>query len=295
LQARWERILITFNDKLWSVLVGLYLNRHLDGRFSRRLSLENFYPLLAGLPDEERAKRMLTTLRDPKKFWSDYPLATIARDDPAYVSQTPGRGAVWALSNYLIYVGLRRYGFHDEAAELARKCTAMARATTEKTGRLSDHYSSVDGRALESGDDPARTSFSGLMFWPGIEEVIAADPWSGMSAGSVTAAEESRVERVLFAGVSFDVIFGPKRTVIRRGGNIELECEGPARLRIYRGHDRALGFAVETREQIRVLVPAVEGRKITVSVDDKVLGSTSVGAAASFKVPAGTHKVFVFK
>jgi hypothetical protein len=43
------------------------------------------------------------------------------------------------------------------------------------------------------------------------------------------------------------------------------------------------------------MVPAVEERKITVMVDDQVLGSTSPGAAASFKVPAGRHRVFVLK
>jgi hypothetical protein len=92
-----------------------------------------------------------------------------------------------------------------------------------------------------------------------------------------------------------DVIAGPKRTVIRRNGKIEVECEAPVRLRAYRSNDRAIGFAIEARERAHILVPASEGRKITVSVDGKVLGSTSAGAAASFKVPAGTHKVVIVK
>src|SRR4030095_5447763 len=40
----------------------------------------------------------------------------------------PGRGALWAPMNYLVYLGLKRYGYHAEAAELARKGFAIARA-----------------------------------------------------------------------------------------------------------------------------------------------------------------------
>ncbi|MCI0664970.1 MAG: hypothetical protein L0220_28230, partial [Acidobacteria bacterium] len=156
-------------------------------------------------------------------------------------------------------------------------------------------YSSLDRRPIEGSDETQRASFAGLMFWPGIEELISADPWTGLAFGSLSVTGESRIERVSFTGVSFDVILGPKRTVVRRGGNVEVECDAPVQLRSYRSNDHTLGFAIETREQVRVQVKPVEGRKITVSVDDRVLGSTSPGAAASFKVPEGNHKVFIVK
>ncbi len=298
-QLRHEQIRKTINEKLWSEEDGLYLNRHWDGRFSRRLSPENFYPLVAGLADEERAKRMIATLRDPKKFWGTQLLPSISRDDPAFVGKSAGRGAVWAPMNYLIYLGLKRYGYYGEAADLARKNVVITRAALEKGGKFHDQYSSLDGRPVgEKGDedsDALKTYFFGLMLWPAIEELVSADPWTGLSFGSVAATEESRVERVSLSGVKFDAILGPKRTVVRRDGKIEVECESPARLRAYRSSDRAIGFVIEAKERTHILVPAAEGRKITVSVDDKVLGSTSVGAAASFKVSAGMHKVLIVK
>ncbi|MGE0129124.1 MAG: amylo-alpha-1,6-glucosidase [Blastocatellales bacterium] len=298
-QIRYEQIRKNINEKLWSEEDGLYLNRHWDGRFSRRLSPENFYPLVAGLADEEKAKRMVATLLDPKKFWGEYPLPSISRDDAAFAEKTTGRGAIWAPMNYLIYLGLKRYEYHDEAAELARKNLSIARTALEKSGRFYDQYSSFDGRPVseksdEEGDGP-RTYFFGLMLWPAVEELISADLWTGLSFGSVGATEESRLERISFSGVKFDVIAGPKRTVIRRNGKIELDCEAPVRLRAYRTGDRAIGFAIEAKERTHVLVPASEGRKITVSVNDKVLGSTSAGAAASFKVSAGINKVLIVK
>ncbi|HZF38263.1 MAG TPA: hypothetical protein VE715_05545, partial [Blastocatellia bacterium] len=67
------------------------------------------------------------------------------------------------------------------------------------------------------------------------------------------------------------------------------------RLRAYQSNDRAIGFVIEAKERAQILVPASKGRKITVSVDDKVLGSASPGTSTTFKVPAGTHKVLILK
>ncbi|MGH9768008.1 MAG: amylo-alpha-1,6-glucosidase [Blastocatellia bacterium] len=298
-QNRYDQVKKIINEKLWSEEDGLYLNRHWDGRFSRRLSPENFYPLVAGLADEEKAKRMMATLLDPKKFWGEYPLPSISRDDVAFAAGRIGQGAVWAPMNYLSYLGLKRYGYHTEAAELARKNLSIARAALGKSGKFHDQYSSVDGRPVDERSDEEsdaqRTYFFGLMIWPAVEELISPDPWAGLAFGSVAATEESRLERISFSGVKLDVISGPKRTVIRRNGAIEVECEAPVRLRAYSSSDRAIAFAIEAKERAHILIPASEGRKITVSVDDKVLGSTSPGAAATFKVSAGTHKVLIVK
>jgi hypothetical protein len=298
-QIRYEQIKRNINGKLWSEDDGLYLNRHWDGRFSYRLSPENFYPLVAGIADEEQAKRMMATLLDPTKFWGEYPLPSISRNDAAFAEKTPGRGAIWAPMSYLVYLGLKRYGYQNEAAELARKHLSISRAALERSGKFYDQYSSVDGRPVNEKSneesDSHRTYFFGLTIWPAIEELLSADLWSGLSFGSVATTEESRLERVSFSGVKFDVIVGPKRTVIRRDGKIEVECEAPVSLRAYRSSDRAIGFAIEAKERTHILVPASEGRKITVSVDGKALGSTSAGAAASFKVSAGIHRVLIVK
>jgi Trehalase len=295
LEIRYERLRNYINHKLWSEEDGLYLNRQWDGRFSRRLSLENFYPLIAGLPGEERAMRMVNTLREPKKFGSGQPLPFIARDDPAFAADSPGRGAIWAVANYLLYIGLRRYGYDDEAAEVARRSVVQGRSSWEMSGKLYDHYSNADGKPVEGGEAKRRASFGWLMFLPGIEELISVDPWSGLAIGSLAVTEEAKIERVRLAGAKLDVILGPKRTVIKRDGDVELEFEGPVRIRSYRNTEPALTFVVQTKEQVQVKVKAAEGRKVTISVDEQVLGSTSPGADASFKVPAGMHKVLIVR
>jgi hypothetical protein len=83
--------------------------------------------------------------------------------------------------------------------------------------------------------------------------------------------------------------------LIRRDGKIELECEGPVRLYGYRRQDRTLSFTIETGQEVRVLVPSEAGRKTTVTVDQSILGSTSVGASASFRIPEGLHRVLIVR
>src|SRR5262249_31317692 len=60
----------------------------------------------------------------------------------------------------------------------------------------------VDGRPVsepsdESADGP-RTYFFGLMIWPAVEELLDANPWTGLSFGSVAAARESRLRQPKF-------------------------------------------------------------------------------------------------
>jgi hypothetical protein len=295
LEIRYERLRSYINHRLWSEEDGLYLDRRWDGQFSRRVSLENFYPLIAGLAGDERAAKMINTLREPKKFWSGQLLPFIARDDPAFAVWSPGRGAVWPVANYLLYTGLRRYGYNDAAAEVARRSVELGRSSWEIRGRLYDHYSSADGRPFEGGEGKQRAPFGWLLFWPGIEELISADPWSCLAIGSLAVIEESKIERVRFQGAKLDVILGPQKTALKRDGDVELEFDAPVRLRSYRNTEFGLTFVVETKEQVQVKARAVEGRKITVSVDERVLGSTSPGADASFKVPAGKHKVLIVR
>ena len=71
-------------DGLWVEERGYYLNYRTDlDRPSARRSPTLFYPLLAGVPDADRAGRMIRDhLLNPAEFWGDYVLPSTTRDDP---------------------------------------------------------------------------------------------------------------------------------------------------------------------------------------------------------------------
>jgi len=143
-------------DRLWDEETGLYLNRRSDtGEFSRRLSPTLFYPLLAGVPDAERAKTMVERhLLNPDEFWGEYMLPSIARSDPAFEKQRYWKGAVWPPLNVLTYLGLRRAGMDGAAGHLAENSLGMFMGEWGRRGYVSENYSSITGR----GDDPRLSS-----------------------------------------------------------------------------------------------------------------------------------------
>lgn len=295
MQVRYDKIKSSINQELWSEDDGLYLSRFWNGKFFRRVSIESFLPLLAGIPDQDRANILIKKLTEDGAFWGKYPVTTIPRHDQAFTGDSPGNGAVWAVTNSLLYAALRRYGFNDKAAEIARHGARMAKTAWDDRGILADRFSGKDGRPLEISSARYEALFPALILQPAVDELIYVDPWAGLTFGSTETTDETRLDEAPYAGAAFDIIADPKRLVIMRRGKIEVECEGPVRLRGYKTSDRTIGFIIETRERVRLLLPGVEGRKITVTIDDKVLGSTSPGASASFRVPEGVHKVFIVK
>ena len=144
LAADYRRLAATMNRVLWSEAAGLYLDE-LPSGLSGRVAASNFLPLAAGIPDARQAARMVETLRDPARFWGEWILPTIARDDPAFRDQQYWRGSIWPPLNYLVLQGLRRYGFGAFASELARKGAEMFLADRRRTGGCRENFDARTG------------------------------------------------------------------------------------------------------------------------------------------------------
>ena len=145
LAADRRRLVATMNRVLWSEDAGLYLDELPSGP-SPRVAASNFLPLIAGVPSRDRARRMIETLQDPSRFWGDWVLPTISRDDPAFADQQYWRGSIWPPMNYLVLQGLRRYGFDDLASDLAWKGARMFLADRRRTGFCRENFDARTGR-----------------------------------------------------------------------------------------------------------------------------------------------------
>ena len=164
------RTLSTALDRLWNREIGFYLNRHSDtGLQSERLSPTLFYPLIAGVPDADRATRMVEEhLLNPSEFWGTWVIPSIARSDPAFPSQRYWKGAIWPPLNFLTYLGLRRSGFPDVAAEVADKSHELFLREWSRQGYVSENYSAITG----TGDDD-RLSSDRFHSWGALMGVMA--------------------------------------------------------------------------------------------------------------------------
>jgi len=157
-------------ESLWNEDRGYYLNFRTDlDEPSPRRSPTLFYPLLAGVPDPNRAGRMVNDhLLNPEEFWGTWVLPSISRDDPDFPRQRYWKGAIWPPLNFLTYLGLRRAGFPGPAAELSGKSLDMFVAEWRRKGYVSENYSSITG----TGDDE-RLSSDNFHSWGALFGIMA--------------------------------------------------------------------------------------------------------------------------
>ena len=154
MSAEYETMKKRINGMLWNEELGIYCNRFWDGRFSDALSPTCFYPLLAGIPDARQAQRMVDEhLWNEAEFWGDCAIPSTPRNSPAFGDDKYWRGRIWAPMNYLVFEGLRQFGFHSQAEQLAEKGSQMFLRQWEENQIISENYH-PDGTAA---DDPFYT------------------------------------------------------------------------------------------------------------------------------------------
>jgi putative isomerase len=136
---------------LWNSDAGIFLNRDLHtGQFSFRLSPTNFYPLLAKAATPQQAEVMIKNhLLNPKEFWGEWIIPSIARDDPAFKDQDYWRGRIWGPMNYLVYLGLRNYDQPEVSRQFAEKSYGLFLQEWKKNGHVHENYNGMTG----TGDD----------------------------------------------------------------------------------------------------------------------------------------------
>ena len=150
-------------ETLWNEEFGLYLNKDLaTGKFSYRLSPTLFYPLLARVPDQKKAERMIKEhFYNPDEFWGEYIMPSIARNDSAYKDNQYWRGRIWAPLNFLVYLGLRNYDLPDAKKDLAEKSQNLLLKSWTEENHVYENYGAETGR----GDDDAKKWSDSFYHW----------------------------------------------------------------------------------------------------------------------------------
>jgi putative isomerase len=121
-----------------------------------------FLPLWCGLATPRQAADLvqLHYLAD-QRFRADWGVRSLSSQETMYsldFSSNPSNwlGPVWIIVNYLVWKGLKDYGFHDAAEDLAGKTLGILSADLTKNGSLNEYYHPDTGAAL---------SHKGFMDW----------------------------------------------------------------------------------------------------------------------------------
>lgn len=148
----------------YSVDIGLravdaddWLHRGAPRRWSGILlrvdNWSSFLPMWAGFATQEQAERMVERYRDTRTFAATYGVRTLSRLEKAYdlrASNNPSNwlGPIWGISNYLVFRGLLKYGFDDDARDLAEKTVRLFGADLEANGSLHEYYHPDNGEPI---------------------------------------------------------------------------------------------------------------------------------------------------
>jgi hypothetical protein len=130
---------------------------------------------LPDLPPEIGRRLVEEHLLDQRRFWLPYGLPSVAADEPRFQRGDLGpwhqrrywRGPMWINAAWLIWLGLVRLGYDEQAAELARRTAAAVRLSG-----LREYYDPYDG----SGKGQRHFGWSSL-----IMEMTEPDPRAASS------------------------------------------------------------------------------------------------------------------
>ncbi|QYJ17231.1 Glucosidase YgjK [Rubrobacter xylanophilus DSM 9941] len=111
------------DEKLWDEEHGTYLDYDLvSGRPIYVYCASNFLPLFAGVPDEERVRRMVNFLEHGGFGLSDHRIRPVPSYDVHGFGFSPTRywrGPVWINIDWFLLRGLERYGYREHSARLS--------------------------------------------------------------------------------------------------------------------------------------------------------------------------------
>jgi len=245
-QKEYEEMKKRINDLLWNEDEGLYLNRFWDGEFSKRKSPTCFYPLIAGIPDERKARIMVEKhLLNPKEFWGEYVIPSISRDDPGFKDQDYWRGRIWGPMNFLVYEGLKRYGFDEVAHQFAQKSVSLFMKEWREKGHYHENYNAITGEGDDVRNSDPYYSWGALLALIGVYEFIDVEAWGGLRFGALGVSEEMTLKNFSINGHMYSVMLSPKLTRVSRDGKVFFEASRNVVVRNYEKNLHSVCFDIK--------------------------------------------------
>jgi len=140
------------NERMWDDSTGFYYSvNKKDHTFKfmtrdlRRQEIIGFLALWAEVAPKDRADKLVLTLTDSTKFWRRYGVPTLSAQDSWYNPNVDycckWNGPVWMLWDYMVYDGLRSYGYTNIASQLAGKMILAANLQLSKNHNFWESYS----------------------------------------------------------------------------------------------------------------------------------------------------------
>ena len=106
-----------------------------------------FLPLWAGVTDKEKSAYLVEKMQDPDEFWRPYGIPSLTAASDYYCPIGYWNGPVWVQWEYLLFRGLRDWGYNKVAGELADKVLNNMTYHLKKDHVFWEFYSADDRQA----------------------------------------------------------------------------------------------------------------------------------------------------
>ena len=139
-----QRRIAAIQSKMWDPGKKFFysLDRDSDRPIDVRC-IQGFLTLCCDAATKEQARELVSELMDSTRWWCDYPVPTVAINDPKFNMEGFWRGDMWPVTTYLVAYGLNRYGYHEEARKLTDKIVDLF----IRNG-VNERYNGVTGQPL---------------------------------------------------------------------------------------------------------------------------------------------------
>jgi hypothetical protein len=306
LRAEVARVTERMQDRLFDPTTGIYRDRLGTGAFSPVKTMTLFYPLLAGLAEEEVKARLEGMLRDPAQFWGENLIPTVSRDDPAYCDGIDRqgnywRGNCWPPTTYIVYLAIKEAGWDALAAEYARRVSAQFLDSWTRWGHAYENYP-PEGAVDHTypyvngwGGREVRYIWAAMMPLCALEELFAPEMIRpGVRFGNPYLAEETSWRGFFYRGALVDAVAGPAQTRVQLQDGWAFSAQPGVAVRAFHIESGAFHFSTAAPHDVTV---RLGDRRLTsatgVTCDGLLLAAAASAGTVTFTLPAGGHTVVV--
>jgi len=159
---------------LWFAQDAMFFDVRRDtGKPIQRISGSNFIALIEDILPPTDARIMIRRyLWNPEHMLAPHGIRSLSKQDPSYNNlsminpYSNWQGPVWINTNYLYFLALKRYGFDNEAAQLAGILGRLVLADIHKWGSMHECYHAETGEGLAPTAEQSKDHvFPGFIGW----------------------------------------------------------------------------------------------------------------------------------
>ncbi|MCL1079109.1 hypothetical protein D5R81_14045 [Parashewanella spongiae] len=247
-EKKYHEIKQLINNHYWDEEEGFYFDiNKKTGEKDKVWTPASYWVMLAEMCTPEQATRMLKHVMDPQKFGGKFPWVTLSRDDKDYDSKGQyWRGGIWLPTAYMGTKALEKYGFLEEANELATNLVNHIKNTyidfsphtiweaySPSKHLPSTGKSKYDGVNKKYGGNFARPHFCG---WSAlgpismlIENVIgfySIDASNSTVTWRLSQKSRHGIKNLIFGNINTDIIYEDGKVFVKSNKPYTLKING---------------------------------------------------------------------